>query len=65
MGNTQTRADKADETLDLIQSEIKNLIDSGPTAEELDKAKSYLKGAYALNFDTSAKIAGAACADPA
>lgn len=58
MGNTQTRADKADETLDLIQSEIRTLIDSGPTADELDKAKSYLKGAYALNFDTSAKIAG-------
>jgi zinc protease len=58
MGNTQTRAEKADETLDLIQTEIKKLIDNGPTAEELDKAKSYLKGAYALNFDTSAKIAG-------
>ena len=58
MGNTQTRADKADETLDLIQAEIKKLLESGPTAEELEKAKSYLKGAYALNFDTSAKIAG-------
>jgi zinc protease len=58
MGGTQTRAEKADETLELIQSEIKQLIESGPSAEELDKAKSYLKGAYALNFDTSAKIAG-------
>ncbi len=58
MGGTQTRSEKADETLDLIQAEIKQLIDSGPTADELDKAKSYLKGAYALNFDTSTKIAG-------
>ena len=58
MGGTQTRAEKADETLELIQSEIKQLIENGPSAEELDKAKSYLKGAYALNFDTSAKIAG-------
>ncbi|MBZ0146346.1 MAG: insulinase family protein, partial [Pseudorhodoplanes sp.] len=58
MGGTQTRADKADETLDLIQSEIKQLIESGPSAEELEKAKSYLKGSYALNFDTSSKIAG-------
>jgi zinc protease len=58
MGGTQTRAEKADETLELIQSEIKKLIDSGPSADELDKAKSYLKGAYALNFDTSTKIAG-------
>jgi len=58
MGGTQTRADRADETLELIQAEIKRLIDAGPAAEELDKAKSYLKGAYALNFDTSSKIAG-------
>jgi zinc protease len=57
MGGTQTRADRADETLDLIQSEITRLSANGPTAEELDKAKSYLKGAYALNFDTSGKIA--------
>jgi zinc protease len=58
MGGTQTRAEKADETLELIQSEIKQLIENGPSVEELAKAKSYLKGAYALNFDTSAKIAG-------
>lgn len=58
MGGTQTRADRADETLELIQTEIKKLIDSGPSAEELEKSKSYLKGAYALNFDTSTKIAG-------
>ena len=58
MGGTQTRADKADETLELIQSEIKQLLENGPSAEELDKAKSYLKGSYALNFDTSSKIAG-------
>ncbi len=57
MGGTQTRADKADETLDLIQSEIGKLIESGPSTEELEKAKSYLKGSYALNFDTSTKIA--------
>ena len=30
----------------------------GPTQEELDKAKAYLKGSYALAFDTSGKIAG-------
>jgi zinc protease len=29
----------------------------GPTEEELAKAKSYLKGSYALGFDTSSKIA--------
>jgi zinc protease len=58
MGGTQTRADKADETLELIQSEIRKMIEGGPSDEELAKAKSYLKGSYALNFDTSSKIAG-------
>ena len=57
MGGTQTRADKADETVALIQSEIRRLAESGPTADELEKSKSYLKGSYALNFDTSTKIA--------
>ena len=28
----------------------------GPTADELDKAKKYLTGSYALRFDTSTKI---------
>jgi zinc protease len=58
MGGTQTRSDRADETLSLIQAEILRLAESGPTEDELDKAKSFLKGSYALNFDTSSKIAG-------
>ncbi|MGE3146996.1 MAG: M16 family metallopeptidase [Pseudorhodoplanes sp.] len=57
MGGTQTRSDRADETLGLIQAEIRRLAESGPTEEELEKARSYLKGSYALNFDTSGKIA--------
>lgn len=58
MGGTQTRSDRADETLGLIQQEIRRLAETGPTEDELDKAKSYLKGSYALGFDTSTKIAG-------
>jgi zinc protease len=57
MGGTQTRADKADETVGLIESEIRRLATEGPSADELEKSKSYLKGSYALNFDTSTKIA--------
>ena len=38
-------------------SETKRMAENGPTAEELAAAKSYLKGAYALSLDTSAKIA--------
>jgi zinc protease len=59
IGGTATRADRTGETLKVIESEILRMAESGPTAEELEKAKSYLKGAYALNLDTSNKIAGA------
>ena len=33
------------------------MAESGPTDEELAKAKSYLKGSFPLRFDTSTKIA--------
>jgi zinc protease len=56
-GGTQTRADGAKEALDVIEAEIRRMGSDGPSQEELDKAKSYLKGSYALSFDTSAKIA--------
>jgi zinc protease len=58
MGGTGTRAERAGETIEVIEQQIRRLADSGPTDEELAQAKSYLKGSYALGFDTSAKIAG-------
>lgn len=57
-GSTATRADRASETLALIEQETRRMAEEGPTQEELDKAKAYLKGSYALGFDTSGKIAG-------
>jgi zinc protease len=57
-GGTATRSDRAAETLSLIDEETKRMAAEGPTQEELDKAKAYLKGSYALAFDTSGKIAG-------
>ncbi len=58
-GSTATRADKATETLDTINTELKRLADEGPTQQELDEAKSYLKGSQMLALDSSAKFAGA------
>jgi len=58
MGGTGTRAERAGDTVEVIAQEIKRLADTGPTEEELAQSKSYLKGSYALGFDTSAKIAG-------
>ena len=57
LGGTATRAERATETLDIVQKEIRRLADNGPTADELAKAKSFLKGSFPLNLDTSSKIA--------
>lgn len=57
MGQTATRADRAGQTLQLVEQEIRRIAAEGPTADELAKAKSFLKGSFALRFDTSSKIA--------
>jgi len=56
-GGTQTANNSAAESLAIIEAEIHRMAQEGPTAEELAKAKAYLKGSYALNLDTSSKIA--------
>lgn len=56
-GSVATRADFADQTLDVMISELKRMADEGPTEEELALAKSYTIGVYALNFDGSSDIA--------
>ena len=57
MGGTSTKNERALESLEVIQGEIRAMGADGPTEEELDKARKYLTGSYALRFDTSTKIA--------
>lgn len=57
LGGTATRADATADALAVIEQETKRMAETGPTAEELAAAKSYLKGSYALGLDTSGKIA--------
>jgi zinc protease len=59
VGNTGTRADRAGETVDAIDKEIRRMAEDGPTQQELDEAKSYLKGSQMLALDTSSKLASA------
>jgi zinc protease len=59
VGNTGTRADRAGETVDAIDREVRRLAEDGPTQQELDEAKSYLKGSQMLALDTSSKLASA------
>jgi zinc protease len=59
VGNTGTRADRAGETVDAVDKEIRRMAEDGPTQQELDEAKSYLKGSQMLALDTSSKLASA------
>jgi zinc protease len=56
-GGTSTKNERAAESMAVIEKEILSLANEGPTEGELDKAKKYLIGSYALRFDTSTKIA--------
>ena len=60
-GGTSTKNERAAESMAVIEGEISSLANDGPTEEELDKAKKYLIGSYALRFDTSTKIATSSC----
>jgi zinc protease len=56
-GGTATKNERAKEALDVIRRELAKMAAEGPSEAELDKAKRYLVGSYALRFDTSTKIA--------
>jgi zinc protease len=56
-GSVATKNESMAESLSIIRAELKKMADNGPAAEDLDAAKKYLTGSYALRFDTNAKIA--------
>lgn len=56
-GYTATKNERVVECISVIQDEMARLKADGPTDDELQKAKDYLTGSYALGFDTSTKIA--------
>ncbi len=55
---TGTRPETAEEALGLIREAFETMAAEGPTQAELEAAKRYLTGNYALRFDSSSKIAG-------
>ncbi len=58
IAGTSTRAENKDEALRIIKQEFERMAKEGVTQEELDVAKKYVAGAYAINnLDTSGKIA--------
>ncbi len=56
-GGVATKNERMDESLEVIKSVLRDLAENGPSPTELENAKSYLTGSYALRFDTSSKIA--------
>ncbi|NDW04016.1 M16 family metallopeptidase [Jiella pacifica] len=55
---TATRADAAPQTVGIIREELQRMAEEGPSEQELEKAKAYLKGSYAVrNLDSSLAVA--------
>ena len=57
IGAAATKNERAGEAIGVIEEEFRRFAEDGPTEDELDKAKKFLIGSYALRFDTSTKIA--------
>jgi zinc protease len=57
VGGVATKNEEIGRSLEVIRAELKRMAEEGPTAAELENAKKYLIGSYALRFDTDAKIA--------
>jgi zinc protease len=57
IGGLATRNERAGEALDLVRANVERMATEGPTAEELESAKRFLTGSYALRFDNSRSIA--------
>jgi len=57
IGGVATKNEEIGRSLEVIKAELERMAKEGPTAAELENAKKYLTGSYALRFDTDAKIA--------
>lgn len=57
-GSTATQNARAKESIDLIRQIWGEMAETGPTEAELDDARDYIVGSYALRFTSSSRIAG-------
>ncbi len=58
MGSIATVNARMGESRQVIEAEIARMAEGGATQAEVDDAKTFLTGSYALTFDTSGAIAG-------
>ena len=57
LGRVASANDRIAETIAVIRNEWEKMATEGATPEELERAKTYLTGAYPLRFDGNAPIA--------
>lgn len=57
LGSVATKNEAIAESLGVIRTVLKQMATTGPSETDLENAKKYLVGSYALRFDTSGKIA--------
>ncbi|WP_373504336.1 M16 family metallopeptidase [Aestuariivirga sp.] len=57
VGVLQTANANAGQALDVVRDVMAKMAAEGPTQQELDEAKTYLTGSYALRFSTNSAIA--------
>ncbi|MEJ2229072.1 MAG: pitrilysin family protein, partial [Alphaproteobacteria bacterium] len=58
LGGVATKNKAVKQSIEIIKQELTRIAAEGPTSEELDNAKRYLTGSYALRFSSSTRIAG-------
>ncbi len=56
MASLQTRSDQVDEALAVLQDNINNYINNGPTKAELQAAKKNITGGFPLRLDSNSNI---------
>lgn len=57
LGSGSTRNAAAAQALEVIRTEWRRMAEEGPTPEEIEGAKSYLTGSFALQLDSTSRIA--------
>jgi len=58
VGNVATENGRVAESIALVRDEWRRMREAGPTAAELDNAKTYLTGSFPLGLDSTQHIAG-------
>jgi zinc protease len=57
LGSVATENSRVEQSIDIIRAEWRRMRESGPTATELEDAKTYLTGSFPLSLDSTGRIA--------